>query len=60
MNYRMIFNPDYNFIGIILIAILITTISLIYKNSKYILKILSKVFIFSGITVSQAKMPCNR
>ena len=49
MNYRTIFNPNYNFIGIILIALFITILLLLNKNIKYTIYIISKTFISSGI-----------
>ena len=49
MNYRAILNPDYNFVGLIFIAILIMILLLLHKNIKYTVSIIGKTFFTTGI-----------
>ena len=49
MNYRAILNPDYNFVGLILIAILMMILLLLHRNIKYTVSILGKTFFTTGI-----------
>ena len=49
MNYRAIFNPNYNFIGIILLILIITILFLLNKNLKYTLTLINKTFFITGI-----------
>lgn len=48
INYRSIFNPSYNYIGIILIVIIILLIILNNKNICISLKQIGKISILSG------------
>ena len=49
INFREIFNPSYNFIGLLFIALFIMIILLLNKNILYCLKIIGKTFLISGI-----------
>ena len=49
MNYRQLFNPNYNYIGIIIIIILSFLIIILNKNNLAFLKIIGITLVTSGI-----------
>lgn len=51
INYRQIFNPQYNYIGIIIILILILIIYFIQKNIFTTIKQISKIFLISSTLI---------
>ena len=51
INYRQIFNTQYNYIGIIIILILILIIYFIQKNIFTTIKQISKIFLISSTLI---------
>ena len=51
INYRQIFNPQYNYIGIIIILILILIIYFIQKNIFTTIKQINKIFLISSTLI---------
>ncbi len=49
INFREIFNPNYNFIGLLFIALLMMIILLLNRNIFYCLKVIGKTFLISGM-----------
>lgn len=49
INIREIFNPSYNFIGLLFIVLLIVIILMTNKNIKYASKLIGNTFLISGI-----------
>lgn len=49
INFRQIFNPDYNFIGLILIVVLILLILGFNKDLKYGIKVIGKTSLIAGL-----------
>ena len=49
MNYRLIFNPSYNIVGLWIILLLIILIFFIHQNLKKSLLLISKYLLISGI-----------
>ena len=49
INFREIFNPNYSFIGLLFIALIITIILFINKNIKYSIHLIGKTLLISGI-----------
>lgn len=49
INFREILNPSYNFVGLLLISLLLMVILLVNKNIKYAGKLIGNTFVVSGI-----------
>lgn len=49
INFREIFNPNYNFIGLLFMALLMMIILLLNRNIFYCLKVIGKTFLISGM-----------
>lgn len=49
INFREIFNPNYNFIGLLFVALLMMIILLLNRNIFYCLKVIGKTFLISGM-----------
>ena len=49
INFREIFNPNYNFLGLLFIALLMMIILLLNRNIFYCLKVIGKTFLISGM-----------
>lgn len=49
INFREIFNPNYNFIGLLFMALLMMIILLLNRNIFYGLKVIGKTFLISGM-----------
>lgn len=49
INFREIFNPNYNFIGLLFMALFMMIILLLNRNIFYCLKVIGKTFLISGI-----------
>lgn len=49
INYRNIFNPNYNYIGIILIIIMVIILVILTNNTRKIINSLGKILLISGI-----------
>ena len=49
INFREIFNPNYNFIGLLFVALLMMIILLLNRNIFYCLKVTGKTFLISGM-----------
>ena len=47
INFREIFNPNYNFIGLLFMALLMMIILLLNRNIFYCLKVIGKTFLIS-------------
>lgn len=49
INFREIFNPNYNFIGLLFVALFMMIILLLNRNIFYCLKVIGKTFLISGM-----------
>ena len=49
INFREIFNPNYNFIGLLFMSLLMMIILLLNRNIFYCLKVIGNTFLISGM-----------